>query len=141
MDLSINNTYNIPKCVSDLTIYQEKFLGKNKYFMISDQREKYLKLNKIQYDFYNQIIVLMDGSHTKQDFEKKLVEITHGNMKADQVIDVMYRNNLLENKYEEPKSKVELELSSTKVMEIPLENFQKKHSGVINSLDTLINVV
>lgn len=51
MDLSINNTYNIPKCVSDLTIYQEKFLGKNKYFMISDQREKYLKLNKIQYDF------------------------------------------------------------------------------------------
>ena len=141
MDLSINNTYNIPKCVSDLTIYQEKFLGKNKYFMISDQRKKYLKLNKIQYDFYNQIIVLMDGSHTKQDFEKKLVEITHGNMKADQVIDVMYRNNLLENKYEEPKSKVELELSSTKVMEIPLENFQKKHSGVINSLDTLINVV
>lgn len=49
MDLLINNTSIVPKCVSDLKIYQERFLGKDKFFMVSEQREKYLKLSRMKY--------------------------------------------------------------------------------------------
>lgn len=59
MDLLINNTSIVPKCVSDLKIYQERFLGKDKFFMVSEQREKYLKLSRMQYEFYKQIMVFM----------------------------------------------------------------------------------
>lgn len=141
MDLSISNATHVPKCVSDLKIYQEKFLGREKYFMVSEERDKYLKLNRIQYEFYNQIVEYMDGSHTEQDLEKKLDDMTNGTMTVDKLIKMMYQNNLLENKYEESTSKVELELSSTKVFEVPLESFQKKYSKTIKRFDQIINII
>lgn len=141
MDLLINNTSIVPKCVSDLKIYQERFLGKDKFFMVSEQREKYLKLSRMQYEFYKQITVFMDGKHTEQDLDEKLHVMTAGKMNAEQLINTMYRSNLLEKQYEEPNSKVELELSSTKVCEIPLKAFQEKNSKAIKAFDIAINSI
>lgn len=141
MDLLINNTSIVPKCVSDLKIYQERFLGKDKFFMVSEQREKYLKLSRMQYEFYKQIMVFMDGKHTEQDLDEKLHVMTAGKMNAEQLINTMYRSNLLEKQYEEPNSKVELELSSTKVCEIPLKAFQEKNSKAIKAFDIAINSI
>ena len=67
--------------------------------------------------------------------------MTAGKMNAEQLINTMYRSNLLEKQYEEPNSKVELELSSTKVCEIPLKAFQEKNSKAIKAFDIAINSI
>ena len=51
---------NNPKIVSDVVLSKDVFLKKNKYFLVSEEREKYLKLNKDQFNFYNAILPYFD---------------------------------------------------------------------------------
>ena len=128
-----------PCCIHDLKIYQEKFLGKKKYFMVSEMREKYLKLTESQYNFFSIIKEYMDGRHSMDEIDEKVRSISGGIITAESVVDSMYKNNLLEEQYEEPKSRVELELSGKKIFELSMGKFQEKCSKGLELLDKLIN--
>lgn len=135
MDLLQNSTMLKPKVVEDLILYEDKFLGKEKFFLITDERGKYIKLTKNQFEFYKLILPYLDGNFTVEEFQNILAEYSNNTIHADNILQVLYKNNLLEEKREDSKSKVELELSSQKVIEKSLKDFEEKHSKAISILD------
>lgn len=141
MDLLQNKELLVPRAVGDLTIYQERFLGKEKCFLMSDEREKYLKLTANQYNFYQLVLKYFDGKHTVEEFDKVLREKSGGIYDAEKVISILYKNNLLEERSEENKTKVEIELSSKIILDIPLGKLQKKHERLISLFDALSQII
>lgn len=137
----MNNSSLLPSCVDDLQIYHETFLGKKKYFMVSEKRQKYLRLNESQYEFFTILKSCFDGKHTAREFGEKINSFGKGDISVESAIETMYKHNLLKEQYEEIKPKVELELSSKKVCEIDLGQLQEKYALGLKALDVMINVL
>ena len=141
MDSLINNNQIVPTAVKDLTIYEEKFLGKDKYFLMSDEREKYLKLTASQYAFYKFILVYFDGRHLMEELDEALKHNIGTGYDAEKVVSILYSNNLLEERFEDNKTKVEIELSSKKIFDIPIDYFQVHHKKLIKILDYITQCI
>lgn len=128
--LNVDNT-NV-KVVDDLVIYEDKFLNRSKYFLCSEKRQRYVKLTYEQYVFYSNILKVFDGLHSEDDITKYLDEYTNGKITSHDVISVLDRYNLLETSNHEVTTKVEIELSSRKLLEFRLEKVQEKCKNVFN---------
>lgn len=118
--------------VDDIIITKETFMGRNKYFMMSESREKYIKLNQSQYDFYNLILPWFYENIEEDEIEDRLRDHTKEKVSLKNILKVFYDNNLLKEKVEEIKGKVEIDLSSKKVCEIFLDKFQTKHNKLLH---------
>lgn len=142
MDIILNGKgIRNPKIVEDLTIAEDNFLGKHKYFLVSESREKYIKLNKDQYEFYNYIIPFFFGGCSEEEIDTKLDAISNGKISAEEVINTFYKYNILEESHEKNTSKVELELSSRKILEIPLQKIQQRYKTLIHILDYVSSII
>lgn len=141
MDSLQNNFVATPQIVSDIVLFKEKFLGKDKYYLLSDEREKYIKLTGNQYKFYEYIIPYLDGKHSMEEFDNILIESSAGKYNAEKVINILSSSNLLEERTDENKTKVELELSSKKILDVSLDNIQSKITKLIKCIDVGTQII
>ncbi|MHB1391645.1 MAG: site-2 protease family protein [Clostridia bacterium] len=114
--------------VEDLTLFEDPGLRKKKYFLLSDSREIYLKLDEQRFHFFKMLIPYLHGTDTKEIIEEKICEDVGKPVKITKALEFLDKIGLLVNSTKQNQSKVELELSGRKVLEIPLEGLQKKYS-------------
>lgn len=127
--------------VEDLILSKERFLGKKKYFMLSESRQKYIRLTEEQYAFYSNIVPLLMDVKDEKEVEHKINIFTNGKIQLEQIKEVFLKYNLLAEAVEEVKGKVEVDLSSKKLKEISLTGFQEKHNKVLRYVWALIRVL
>lgn len=116
--------------VDDIIVYQDKFLGKVKYFMVSESRGKYIKLTKVQYEFFKDIIPLCIQAKQTKEVETYLRQTT-SNCSVDKLYKIFQKYNLLLEEKQERKNSVELEFTSTKLFQVTLDRFQEKHQRLL----------
>lgn len=124
--------------VEDLILSNEKFLGKEKYFMLSESRQKYIKLTKAQYSFYSIIVPWLVEVTDEEEVNSKIIDLTCGKVQLEQIKDVFEKYNLRADSVSEIKGKVEVDLSSTKLREISLSEIQNKFTSILTSIWTVM---
>ncbi len=139
----------ILEIVDDVKMFQDTFLKKTKYFIMSDSRSKYLKLTKQQYDFYEKLIPYLRKELTLAEVieafcrdyvivEEQRNSITNSITNA---IGVLEKHCLFAGVDSNYIPKVEFELSGKKVFEIKLNKSGKKKEMFMNiTLKTIMLV-
>lgn len=120
--------------VEDVCLTDDYFLNKHKYFLSSESRGKYFKLNKTQYDFFYSLIPVLKNTDDREEIEKFLMETSNGNMGISQLDKILKRYNIFFESFEERKGSVEAEFTSNKLFELSLEGLQKKGKTLLNIL-------
>lgn len=119
--------------VDDLCFSKDKFRGKEKFFMASDQRSEYLKISKNMYGLLTKLLPEIKDRN-QQEAEMICLQLSDGTINLKQVGDILAKYNLLEIPTKEVKSKVVFDLNSRKLIEVPLEQVQSKHLKLFNWL-------
>lgn len=127
--------------VEDLILSNEKFLGKEKFFMLSESRQKYIKLTKAQYNFYSRVVPWLKAVTNEEEVNTQINDLTGGKLQLQQLKDVFEKYNLLFNTVEEVKGKVEVDLSSMKLKEISLSGIQNKFTKVFKYVWALMRTI
>ncbi|MDR2025287.1 MAG: hypothetical protein LBQ71_19065 [Hungatella sp.] len=94
MDLS--SDLNIPLIVDDICVSKDKFCGKEKYFMASEKKEQFFKLNEVQYNFFAEFLPYALEEHNRIKLEEKCRIISNGKISLQTIIKMLYRYNLFE---------------------------------------------
>lgn len=135
--------------IGDIRLFEDSFLGKNKYFIMSDSREKYLKLTKGQYAFYERLVPYLNGNLTLEQVmecfckdnnipEEDYFDVAKTIKSALGVLDkhCLFVHNKMDN-----IPKVEYELAGRKVMHIVFDRFQEKHSVMLKNILKVIMLI
>lgn len=123
MDLSFES--NIPLIVDDIRVSKDKFCGKVKYFMASEKKEQFFKLNEVQYNFFAEFLPYALEEHNTTKLEEKCRIISNGKISLQTIIKMLYRYNLFENGEREIKSKVTIDYNSRKFVEVKLDRLNR----------------
>lgn len=127
MDLS-SDLY-IPLIVDDICVSKDKFCGKVKYFMASEKKEQFFKLNEVQYNFFLEFIPYALEEHNITKLEEKCRVISNGKISLQTIIKMLDRYHLFEKEETKIKSKVTIDYNSKKFVEVKLDglnNYQKQ---------------
>lgn len=117
--------------VDDILISSERFLGKTKYFMLSEKREKYIKLTEEQYNVYSKVIPWLYEELPQEQVEWEITRLTNGSLTLEKLLNVFKAHNLSYELAEEVRGSVEVDFSSRKIVEVPLEKWQEKHHTLL----------
>lgn len=117
---------------SDVVLFHDYILCKDKYFLSSEKKNVYLKINKDEYTFLKLIIPYMDGTRNITQIEKEIYDNTGKKLDISQLINFLYKFSLLKNSDAKNKSKVELDLYSKKLHVINVGKIQKEKSYIMN---------
>lgn len=124
MDLLSNAVF--PQIVDDLCLSKDDFGGKTKYFMASDKKAQFFKLTKVQYDFFTEFLPFAMQEYECEKLEEKCKALSNGMLSLDTIYRMLEKYHLFENRNEEIQTKVAIDYNSRKMIEIPLENLNKK---------------
>lgn len=68
---------NYLKVVSDTRVFYDRYLKRDRYYLLSQSRGKYIKLSKEQYIFLKLVLPYMNGTATKEQIEER-IKSEHG---------------------------------------------------------------
>jgi hypothetical protein len=122
-ELSLGNM----RVVDDLTLYEDPGFNKKKYFLLSDEREIYLKLDEQQYLYFKVLIPYLNGLTNKEQIEEELRNQLGQSIDISKGIEFLYQKGLFYGTEKKTVSKVELELSGKKLFEAPMAAIQEKY--------------
>lgn len=122
----------IPQIVDDIFLAKDCFRGKTKYFMASEKKSQYLKLNEFQYQIFSEFLPYLKEERNEKILNEKCYEISKGKITIKNVLNILYKYNLFEDSKNKSVSKVMIDFNSKKIVEISLENFQKAYSKIFN---------
>lgn len=126
------------RVVDDLTLYEDPGFYKKKYFLLSDERETYLKLNEQQYLYFKVLIPYLNGSIKKEQIEEEIKNDLGQSIDISKGIEFLYHKGLLYGTEKEIVSKIELELSGKKLFEAPLGAIQEKYGVLLKRTFVII---
>lgn len=118
---------HIPPIIDDICILKDEFGGKVKYFMSSDKKSQYFKLNEAQYNFFAEFIPYALKERNSLKLEQKCKEISNGKISLSVICQMLQRYNLFDDD-NDVKTKVAIDLNSKKFLEIPLEKLNGKRN-------------
>ncbi len=125
----------------DSQLFHEKFLWNEKYFLSSDKKERYLKLTKEQFEFYTILLPYLDGTRDKKSVEYDLRKVYGKDINIDGALRVLVKYNLLDNISKDETSRVEMDLSSNKIKEISMIEFQEKNKKILTIFFYLVLIL
>uniref|UniRef100_UPI0040561488 hypothetical protein n=1 Tax=Agathobacter sp. TaxID=2021311 RepID=UPI0040561488 len=115
-----------PRIVDDLCISKDDFGGKTKYFMASDKKAQFFKLSKAQYDFFSEFLPYAMQGYGCTQLDEKCKTLSNGMLSLNSIYQMFEKYHLFEDGNEEIRTKVAIDYNSKKVIEIPLENLNKR---------------
>ena len=124
----------------DVILSQDCLFNNYKYFLVSDIKEKYLKLNKEQYICLKKLLPYLNGKMNLSQIEEKVKDDNVYNIDNPIILNsiieksIMFlkKNKLFAYQKKDQLKKVEYDLSGKKVKEIQLADFQRKHQKLLN---------
>lgn len=117
----------IPPIIDDICVSKDEFGGKVKYFMSSDKKSQYFKLNAAQYNFFAEFIPYALKERDSLKLDQKCREISEGKISLNVICQMLQRYNLFDDD-KGIKTKVTIDLNSKKFLEIPLEKLNRKRN-------------
>lgn len=123
MDL-LSNTC-IPPIIDDICVSKDEFGGKVKYFMVSEKKSQFFKLNEAQYNFFSEFLPYALNERDVMKLEEKCKEISDGKISLSVIYHMLQRYNLFDDN-KRIKSRVTVDYNSKKIIEISLEELNKK---------------
>ena len=117
----------IPPIIDDICVSKDEFGGKVKYFMSSDKKSQYFKLNAAQYNFFAEFIPYALKERDSLKLDRKCREISEGKISLNVICQMLQRYNLFDDD-KGIKTKVTIDLNSKKFLEIPLEKLNRKRN-------------
>lgn len=133
-DLALGNM----RVVDDLTLYEDPGLTTKKYFLLSDERETYLKLDEQQYLYFKLLLPYLNGFTSKEQIEENLKNELGQSIDISKGIEFLHQKGLFYGSEKKTVSKVELELSGKKLLEAPMTAIQEKYGILLKRIFVFI---
>ena len=127
--------------VEDVCLTDDYFFRKHKYFLSSESRGKYFKLNKTQYEFFDALVPFLKSTDDREKIEEFVKVNSNGTVEMSQVDSLLRRYNILYDSHVERKGTVEAEFTSNKLCELPLTGIQRKCKKILNAFWWILLVI
>lgn len=115
----------IPLIVDDICVSEDKFCGKTKYFMASEKKEQFFKLNEMQYRFFSEFLPYALKERNVTKLEEKCQIISDGKVSLEMILRMLHKHNLFEENESGITSKVTIDYNSKKLIEVKLDELNK----------------
>lgn len=118
----------------DLILCIDPGVTKEKYFLLCESKQTYIKLEKNHYFIMERLFPLLDGHYEVQQIKQEMYSEGIGPIIVDKSLEFLGQKGLLKGSTVQTYSKVEIEMSSRKLLEFELENYFGRHSKFYKAL-------
>ncbi len=122
------------KIVNDVVLYKDEIVGRHKYFMFSEKKNKYLKITHQQYKLFQFLVPYFNGKYTEEQLTEQVKIDIGKTVNIHNVVNIIEKYGLWEKSKRDEISKIELELYGYKVKKFYLESIQKKHQTCFRAI-------
>ena len=132
------SNYQKFELVDDLVLFKDPGIFKEKYYLISNERNVVLKLDEVKFAFFNKVLPLFKKNYCKEDIIR-VIENDFGSINIfEQLVVFLESYNLFKEQTAENKNRIEFEMSGKKIKELNLENVSIKYKKYIDTSYKLI---